>query len=203
MNRKLKILGHVLVAVMALSAVAASAASAANFTAASYPVSLHGEQPAEPKHVFYVGDGEVECETVTFTGTSTSASETQTITPYYGGTGACEAFGFVGATVQVNGCDYLFNVTGTVNLVCPTGREIKISDNLGICTVHVKPQTGINGISYANNGNHLDVTAASTNIHAVITGAFCPATVKTHTNAAYSGKVTLKGNGGVVKIDKG
>lgn len=203
--RNLKVMGLALVAMLAMSAVVASAASATNFTAASYPVALSGSQPGGAPHTFAVGGGSVECETAVFTGTGAAASETQTITPNYGGAGACEAFGFLGATVTLNGCDYLFNVAGTVNLVCPSGKDVTIADELNLCVVHIGPQTGINGISYKNNGNHVDVTAASTNIKATVTknSIFCPVAGGNYTNASYSGTVTLKGDNGATKIDVG
>lgn len=207
MTRKFKVIGLALVAVLAMSAVVASSASATEFTAASYPVALSGSQPEGALHEFEVGSGNVKCTTATFTGTGSAATTTQTITPHYTG---CTAFG-LSATVTLNGCDYLFHsqasgLNGTVDIVCSGSNEIKIDTAGGLCDTHVKPQTGLGGITFANNGNHIDVTAKVTTIHAVVTGKFlCPVTTstKTYTDSKYTGTVTLKGDNGATKIDVG
>lgn len=188
-------------ACLVIGAAGAQVATAANFTGASYPVNLHGEQPAGGPHIFSVGGGEVECNTATFSGELPFNVDYIVLRPNYGNHNECEAFGSLGASVTTNGCGFLLFSKGETEIFCGTGKEITYLDNLGICTMHVKPQAGIKAVTYASNGNHIDLTFAATNIHAVVTGAFCPVGSKTYANATYSGKVTLKGNGGTTKID--
>jgi hypothetical protein len=207
MNRKFKAVGLALVAVFAMSAMIASPASATEFTAAKYTTTFHGEQPAGQKHVFEVNGANVECNTATFSGQIAGPTTNLTVTPNYGGAGGCTAFG-LNATVTVpSTCDFVFHteasgLNGTVDVEC-TGAPITIDTALNTCNTHVASQTGLKGVSYKNNGEHVDVDAKVTGITATVTGTFlCPVVQKTETykNASYTGTVTVKGNN---KIDVG
>jgi hypothetical protein len=198
MIRKFKVLGLALVAVFAMSAVVASAASATNFTAASYPVTISGSQTTQ--HVFTAAGGETKCSTASFSGSATGASETQTITPTYEG---CTSFG-ISSTVTMNGCDYLFHAaasgsnTGTVDLVCPTNKEVTI-DVGSVCVIHIPPFTNKGSITYTNNAGDIDVSANETGITAKITRTsfFCPVAEQTVTNATYTGNTTMQGSSNI------
>jgi len=216
MNRNLKVLGLALVAALAMTALVASAAQANNegkFTATSYPGTLHGEDTGT--HVFTAAGGTVNCTNATFTGSFTEASKTQTITPEYSG---CTAFGFIGATVTMNGCDYLFHLTGTgaggaynstVDLVCPAGKEITI--DAGPCMISLPGQTGLPGSTFTNSGG----TPSDVTNHANVTGitgvlkkenALCFFTAGHFTNGTYKGSTTVTGKnagGAAQSIDIG
>lgn len=198
--------GTLLLALLAVGAAFSSAASATDFTAAKYPVSLHGESPASAAHKFEVGGGVIECS-ATFAGTGTAASTSQTVAPSY----VCHCYG-LNCTVTMNGCDYVLRTeaglgqNGTLDIVCPAGKQITIDTAGNLCNTHIGPQTGLAGVSYANNGNHIDLTMNVKTMHMVVTGTIlCPITTSTttYTNGAYTGTATLKGDGGATKIDIG
>jgi len=155
--RKARIFGLALLALVAVSAVGATAASADEFTATSYPAVVTGvNEPGFPDESTTTS-GAVKCTTTTYTGTIKEKSTTLTITPSFSG---CTAFGFV-ATVEMNGCDYLFHIngttstTGTVDLVCPAGKEVTAVGKSGAtvkCTSHTPAQTNLGTITYSNIG---------------------------------------------------
>jgi hypothetical protein len=151
--RKLKTLGVMLVAVFAMSAVVAASASADDFTAEKNTVTLTGDQD-KGLDKFTTTVGIVSCNEVKYHGTATTGSTTVKIAPTYNG---CTGFGFP-ATIHMNGCEYALTLTEqkpevgptttTVEIVCPTGKEITITAvaaGTTKCTVHVPPQTGPSG----------------------------------------------------------
>lgn len=73
-----------------------------------------------------------------------------TITPSFEG---CTCLG-VACTIDTNGCDFVVRIgtppKGTVDLVCPEGKEMTLTSSK--CTIHVKPQTGIGAITYKDLG---------------------------------------------------
>jgi hypothetical protein len=204
--RNLKALGTALMAVVALGAVFASASQAASLTAPPYPASLTAEQESGQVNKFVAGGLTVECKKATFTGTITAATSTPSATPTYE---ECETSLGTKAPIDTNGCSYQFHVTagsgdtftGTVDVVCPPEKDITVT--AGLCTIHIKPQTGLNGITYTNitsaeaNKDDVTIDVVSNNIHAVITNVFgCPTEgpfPKTVTNAEYVSKVTVRG----------
>lgn len=210
MKRKARQIGLALVGCLALAGVGAQGAQATEFTAGSYPVPLHGTQPAGSPHIFEVGNGSTQCSTATFSGTLTGPTTVMTITPNYGGANGCESFGLK-STLTMNGCDFVFRTgssgnSGTLDIECSAGQTITKDTAGNLCNTHIGTQTGLPGVTYANNGNHIDVVMNVTTIHAVVTGTiFCPvaSSTTTYTNAKYTGAFTLKGNGGLVKIDVG
>ncbi len=201
-----KMLGTALVAMLALS-VMASAASAAEFKAAKSPVNLFAGQ--DTKHVFTTDGSAVECETATFEATGVvSPSKTVTVTPDYKG---CTAFGFVGAKVEMKGCQYEFlqpnaELVGNVRLACGANKIRIFASFLGsTCEVLIGEtgNTNLAKVTYKNEATSpstVKVTAAVTGITAEKTkdSGICPlkgtGTVKT---AEYSGTSTVEGVGGV------
>jgi hypothetical protein len=155
MIRKARIIGIAVVAVLALSAVVASAASANTFMTKNsvYPQTVEGSQSTA--HVFTVTGQKVTCKTAKFKGTATAASSTQEVHPTYEG---CTAFGFE-ASVTTTGCNYLFHLaaggsgspqSGTVDIVCETGKSIVINAGFGTCEATVGAQTGLGGQTFTN-----------------------------------------------------
>jgi hypothetical protein len=200
-------LGIALVAVLALSAVAATAASAAEFKATSSPVMLFAGQ--DTKHVFTTDGSAVECETATFEAASVTApSKTVTVTPDYKG---CTAFGFVGAKVEMKGCQYEFlepnaSLVGNVKLACGANKIRIFASFLGsTCEVLIGEgsNTNLSSVSYKNEATSptkVKVTAAVKGITAEKTkdSGVCPlkgtGTVNT---AEYSGTSTVEGTAGI------
>jgi len=161
MIRNLKTLGLALVAVLAMSAVVASAASALQFTASKYPTTVTATT-ALGNDVFTTEGGAVECEGH-FEGESKEASETMTIKATYT---KCKAFGFAEASVNMNGCDYVFHSNGVVDLEChkfnskgETEKTGPVIITAGACEVQITTQTGLESVALSNNGLHIDAKA--------------------------------------------
>jgi hypothetical protein len=155
MTRKLKALGLVFVAVLALGALSATAASAASFHYEQTHTMITGGQPHGEDDIWTVNAGTVKCQSSYYTGTTSSATtETFTVTPEYG---LCSAFGFINVPIDVNGCTYTFNVSGFFNISCLSGEITVTAFN---CHVKIGTQTFLGG-SYDNSGSgkSRDVTA--------------------------------------------
>ncbi|HST69224.1 MAG TPA: hypothetical protein VLI94_06175 [Solirubrobacterales bacterium] len=168
MIRKLKILGPTLVAVLAMSAVVASAAQA-QFTASSYPTTVTATSPLG-NDIFTTEGGTVECAGH-FEGTLSEASTSIKIFPTYT---ECKAFGFVSATVHVNGCWYIMYSNEKIDIGCPPTKVIEIT--AGNCVVDVPPQNNLTGVKFTNNSPWLDIFATAKKIKYNVTkdGFLCP-----------------------------
>jgi hypothetical protein len=192
MLRKRKFLGVLIVAALAISAlgVSAASASAAEFHAAESPVKITADQTKT--NVFTVDGTKVECTTAHFvSGLIAAPSPTAEVHPEYSG---CTAFGFVGATVNTESCNYVLHASGSVDIVCPTGQSIKITAST--CAVEVGSQSGLTSIAYTNSGNNVIVTPNVSGITATKTkdGFLCPLNgTGTVTNGTYTGAVEAKG----------
>jgi hypothetical protein len=190
MTRNLKVLGLALVAMLAMSAVVASAASAqattAKFTAMDnlYPKTFHGTNVAG-QETFTTEAGTVECAS-TFSGSLAGASQEVTVNAVYSG---CKAFGFLNATVAMEGCSYKFKITTTltspthhyqahVDVVCPAGKAIKIT--AGTCVVTIGAQTGLTTVDLENHASTTAIlvrpTVGGVNYTVVTDGFGCPFT---------------------------
>lgn len=146
MNRKLKNLGMVLAATLAMAAMSAPAASAAEFHT-GFVYALSGSQPSGKSDVATFKAGTVTCNTIHYIGElKTTTSSTLTLAPSFS---ECSAFGFIGASLDVNGCEYVFH-TGAeprTEIDCPAGKSI---DTTAFnCWVTVGPQS-LKSVSYTN-----------------------------------------------------
>jgi hypothetical protein len=195
MNRKLKALGLALAAVMALAAFAGSA-SAAEFHSEVAHTEISGSQVGSA--VFTTNAGTVKCTEATYSGTQTTGvtSTEVTVTPKYGG---CTAFGFIGATIDVNGCPKRFtaNASPFLHLIC---FEKSIEITTPTCTVTVGAQTIGLGLTYTNEGAG---TTRDIRVKASVSGLTytqhnksfpnCTGGAGTFTNGTYTGEETVKG----------
>lgn len=151
MMRNLRFLGVAVFAVLAMSAVSASFASAAadDLTAEQYPVTLTGKNDPNPP-ILKTTAGSYECTTSTLHATVSGPTTTVSATPTYSG---CTCIG-VACTIDMNGCTYLIHMTegttSTVDIVCPAGQEITLTNSK--CILHVPPQTGLPHIVWTNVG---------------------------------------------------
>jgi hypothetical protein len=166
MIRTLRTLGVAFVAILALSAIAASSASATGkvtcvaTSGSPYPCTLTGES-AIGNDTFKTEGGTVECK-AHFHANITEAVSSLTVTPKYTN---CRAFGFLEATVHMNGCDYLFTTPTNIgtdlwtsgstttegtatHLLCPTEKTIEIT--AATCRIEIHPQT-LHGHLVINN----------------------------------------------------
>ena len=191
MIRNLKVLGLALAAVFALSAVGAATASAQGKITSTGPFIVTGTETGLAGSNALTAFGlTVECPNSTYSGGLNnttphqglpSGSTTVTITPHYADEphGCLVTPGNFRLTVDMNGCDYLAHVGattggvagtygGTIDIVCPTGKEITLtiftstSDLTAgkvMCVQHVPPQVGLTGGHVTQTtGGHLGLT---------------------------------------------
>jgi hypothetical protein len=203
----MKMLGTAIVAVLALSAFAASAASAAEFKATSSPVDLRAGQ--DTTHTFTTDGSAVTCETATFEANGVVApSKTVTVTPAYSG---CTAFGFVGAKVEMKGCQYEFlqpseALVGNVKLACGANKIRIFASFIGsTCEVLIGEtgNTNLSSVSYKNEATSPTTVKVTANVKGITaektkdTG-ICPLKgTGTVTTAEYSGTSTVEGLSGI------
>jgi len=211
MIRILKSLGLALVAMAAMSAVVASASQASEYTCSAYECLATGSNTAG-NETFTTPGGTVQCNshyTVEKEGTTnatgiTGPTTTVTVTPTYTG---CKAFGFVNATVNMMGCDYVFHsgsliVAGrynnSVSIVCPAGSG-PITITAGTCVVDVPAQGPLTNVETENlAGGTLTVKPNVTGITLNVTtdGFGCPFPGTGHFTGSFHGDVTLARVGG-------
>jgi hypothetical protein len=201
MIRNLKSLGLALVAVLAMSAVVASAAQAVpSFTASAYPATATGSN-AKGGEAFTLDGSTVQCDSH-FQGTLSAAGSTLTVTPKYSN---CEAFGFLEATVNTEGCTYVFHATEQVaagvynhhvDVVCPAGKSIKIT--AGTCKAEVTAQNNKTTVKTTNlaGGTVTVQPNVTVSTHVTQDGFGCPLAGLGTRNAVYHGDVVVSRVGG-------
>ena len=226
MIRNLKTLGLALMAVFALGAVSASAASAGALTTDG-PVTLKATETGEVTANRLTAFGAfIQCPESTYAGHAVgggfipSGATTITLTPEYKQTTAGGAPNCIGpfgwsATVETNNCDYVVHVGaktgspadtygGTIDVVCPAGKEITVriwtseSDHTSkptepFCILHVPPQTGLKGADATDTTNGtIDVTGTVEGIRVLRTAqAADPSPVLCATSETTTGKFDI------------
>jgi len=222
MIRNLKVLGLALAAVFAMSAVAAAAASAQNgMVTAESAVTLTGvNTPEGGSNTLTSETGNVKCPEVLYTGHEvgsttngvTSGSSDITITPHYK---KCTGPFGLPTTVDMNGCDYVFHIGGTVaeneysltaNVICEGGHikltvyanETKHAEGIPFCTQTVTEKEGAyTGMTVKDNGDGTGrVVGAIEGVTVDSAGSF-PCTNKNGVNAELDLDVTLTGDDAV------
>lgn len=174
MTRNLKALGLALVAAFALSAIAASAASAQQaYLTSDGPVTLIGEEVGEENENRLTSFGNfTQCPGSTYTGHAVDVtpheslpphSTAVTITPHYVN---CEATGLgFPTTVNMNGCDYVFDLGETTEspddtygilstVDCPENSHIVVTSSIfgSHCTVTItEDPNGYEGLDVTDN----------------------------------------------------
>jgi hypothetical protein len=161
MNSKVKALGGVVVALMAIGVLGTSVSQAAELHAGSVPVQVTGTQEGS-SNAFDIQFGEVKCTTVDYNTTTTvKTTTTVTLTPIYSG---C-TFAGVAATIDLNGCDYTMHITsadtGTITTECPVGQEITVTGGTK-CIVHVPGGVDVGTVTLTNIGSAESPTAEIT-----------------------------------------
>jgi hypothetical protein len=183
MTRKLKVLGIALVAVFAIGAVVASAASAQNgIVTSDGPFTLKGvpRVGAEEKANSLTAFGQVtNCPKATYTGHRVEVtphenvpnnSSSVTITPSFG---TCSLGGTIKGTIDMNGCDFVGNLTKTTavadqygvtsTIVCPAGKHIVETlftnatfhaENKSFCHITFTDKPSYDGLLLTDNTNN-------------------------------------------------
>ncbi|HKO37402.1 MAG TPA: hypothetical protein VJU14_03440 [Solirubrobacterales bacterium] len=198
MIRKLKIMIAALVAALALGAAATATASAAYFHSEVVPTKISGVSTSA--HVFSNATVNVTCQQASFQGVMTALThEELTLVPEYSGCDMKVTGGVttLGATVNLNGCDYRIFSYGRHEIACPPGKAMEFS--IAGCTVTVVPQTDTVANTYTNKEKHIDV-GFGPELLLKTSGFLCGTT---QGNGSYAGTATLSGkawNGMPVKI---
>jgi hypothetical protein len=186
---KLKMLGALVVATMALAAAPASAAPLFH----SEVEHTLGSGAAVGEMVFTVNAGTIKCKKVTGTGTMSAKTTTEvTSFPTFS---ECTAFGFVNTTIDTNGCWNVITADIEVHLKCPAGQTMVIT--AFNCWVSVGPQSATS-VEYVNTGSGSSRTILAreegTGIHYVQTSKSFPGcTSGTFTNGTATGEILTKG----------
>ena len=174
MTRKLRTLGLVLIAALAMSATGAVAAQAAQFHTKGgvYPATVTGAQITNQVFKFHVETGknnELVCKKAAFTGSLAAASPELTIHPVYE---EC-TFSGAAATVNTGKCNYVFHAgakivldeyAGTLDIECEPNQFINVVTTT--CEIHITPQNGLKEIVL------VDSTAAGNILTEFNIGAF-------------------------------
>jgi hypothetical protein len=165
---KLKNLGLLLLAVLALGAMVASSAGAADFTASKYPTSVTSTS-AKGNDKLTTEGGSVECK-AHHEGTLTAAASSMTVIAAYS---ECQAFGLGSATV-IMGCDYVLHASGVTDIECPASNKIVIT--AGTCEVQIGTQTGLSSVQLSNGSGDITAKANLSGIKYTVTkdGTGCP-----------------------------
>jgi hypothetical protein len=125
------------------------------FTAAEYPTSVGATLSAASKKFFSFEKGiSAECGKASVSGTLLKEVGQLSLSPSYA---ECVAFGYQGASMLMNGCQYLMHpgtetgegtFAGTFDIDCPTGSSIVIK--AATCEVSIPSQANAGTIEYAN-----------------------------------------------------
>jgi hypothetical protein len=209
MKRNLKILGLLTMAVFAMSAMAASAAQAAGtFAWDSGTTQLTAS--AAGTQIFKTTAGEVKCNEVSgsasVSGTSATSVTATNIVYKNSGSASCPLASFGNATINMNGCDYVFKAgeteagtndatVGTVDIVCPKGVSIEVTAPLGACTIKIAGQSNLSSVTYlattAASPKDVDINPSVEKISYTHSGFGCGS--GSGTDGTYTGSVTIKG----------
>jgi hypothetical protein len=241
MARHLRIVSLILGAVLAMSAVAASAASAQGKLTSDGPVTLQGTQTGTASANALTAFGtSVDCAVATYTGHRwattphsliSSGEQVITVTPNYGQCTTTAGFGNFRATIDMNGCDYEFALSGTTggvsgtygiwtHIVCPKEKAIQVtafineaehSKGKPFCTSTIVPFVGgYFGLHATNTASgHMDISGTLEGIkfeQGIPGGGFlCPETSTTdgrlHLDITVSGKNSIGGSTSVSVSD--
>jgi hypothetical protein len=100
----------------------------------------------------------------------------------------------------MNGCLYRLKVGGTLDLVCPVGKQvvIRIGSFGPQCAFILPPQTGRETVSYANNSGDIDIHLTVSGIVGTLTSHFpCVFGPKSFSAGEYEGDLTLEGSSAI------
>ena len=211
---RFKLLSLALVAIFAMG-VMTSSAMAGKISTNLANVNLTGEQPAGTNDVFTVDGSNVTCNTATYNanGTTANGAAAAVLHPSYS---SCTAFGFIGASVNTESCNY----EGTVDTVNATYNEanmtwnaahiiikcnvnpITINAGSGTCvatvgSVNATTTIGGNTLHFTNTTNEpMDFDIVSTNVSVPVQknvdGFGCPFSGTGPTTGTYNGIATVR-----------
>lgn len=201
--KRIKTVGLIIGAALALTALGASSATAAQFRAEEYPTTVAGAQITE----FALGTNgtkspiKTKCSKVTFAGVESEASSAMTVTPTLSG---CKTAG-VSSTPSVNSCYFVFHSTneeapfvGGVDVTCSKENDTIDFAVPGLeCTIKIPAQNGLGSVAYSNSGSSrsraITATLNLTGLRYIYSGKGCPGGSGTFENGTYSGSAVFSG----------
>ena len=174
-----------------LSAIFSSTASAEFHSAAEHTV-LDGSQVGSDSLVFNAG--KISCSTITYSGTlSAKTSSTASLTPSYSG---CNAFGFIGVTIDVNGCQIVLHQNTELTDISCGAKPIEVT--APNCTLTIGSQTGLASSTFSTEGTSpkrdIKVKLNLTGVSYTQTGkGEPPCSTKSFSDGTYTAEATLTG----------
>jgi hypothetical protein len=149
-------------AALALGALATPAASAteSEFLSGASPTEVISSSDGSGKtahHVIDIAGGALTCPGIELKATLEGFQTPEFTTSLVKYTGSCIFLGQA-ATVSMNGCNYDFHGTGTIDIVCPAGKEIEVS--VLACEVLIPAQSGLGSVSFTNISSDTEITTS-------------------------------------------
>jgi hypothetical protein len=202
MIRNRKALGLVSILIVALGAIGASNASAARFTVEPGTI-ITGNKVSGTPPAIYKGDfPEVRCTQINWPGevrqVTTSGGTVDTVLTLRPEFVECESGGFK-RTVEATGCDFDLFASGTLNVKCPTGKQIDINVS-ELCTVTIKPQEAVPKVAYTSDPNDpksLIADISSEGLQYEEHGLLCASQNVLTKNGSFSTQVTMTAETGL------
>jgi phage FluMu protein Com len=156
MKNYVRAFGQAVIVVLAIGALGAPTASA-EFTSSVDNTALNGPTTQIVTPEFLFSEATVKCTNITFDNTTTGISQSEiTAEPTYSGC-AYTDLNTVAASIDMNGCHYLFTASGSLHIKCPAGKEIKItaffSGAFQECLTIPEQTPTTAGIDYTNGRN--------------------------------------------------
>lgn len=153
---------------------------------------LDGKQVGSDSLVFNAG--KITCTTITYSGTqSVKTSTTASLTPAYSG---CNAFGFVGVTIDTNGCQLVLHTSTELTDVSCGEKPITVT--APGCTLTIGSQTGLTSSTFVTEGTtpKRDIKAklSLTGLKYTQVGSGeTPCTSSSFSDGSYAAEATLTG----------
>lgn len=189
MNRNLKLLGLAAMALLAVSAIGTAGVQAATFTSeagATTVVSTHDGTGKTAHAVIDAAGANLTCAQQV--ANSSWVGQALAGIRVFVGLSACNSVGQT-ATVNMNECSLELKAGGTMDIVCPAGKEITYSTPNPVCDVTIPAQSNKGTLTYTNitTGTSKEITVSPnlTELKYTATGAGCPET-GTFTNGAFT-----------------
>jgi len=202
----LKALGFVMLlalVVMALSAPGALAGPVL-FQAEEYPAALSGEQEGSEGHLLTAEGLSVKCNSATVAGELPEMAEEVLMALVHT---ECTAGGLA-ATVAAEGCQFRANANvEDIDVVCPTGKAIKVTAAAGQCELTVGSQEGLKNVDFVNKEGPPSMVSVEVALEGVKytktkDGVFCPfAGTGEKSDGTLTGKTLIEGSFGAEAID--
>ncbi|HWM55695.1 MAG TPA: hypothetical protein VNO20_09935 [Solirubrobacterales bacterium] len=170
------------------------------FEAEAYPLAVSGGQDAAGLHALHLGNRTIECSNIEFNGNLTGATTALAVDATYAGCKTKPVLGISqSVNMRMNGCSYVFNGAGTLDLVCAeAGEAIEVELSNGsktVCTHRIAPQKGVGSVGYSSVGDAIkpgvQIALALEGIKSTADKSALICGPSESTNGTYSGSTTL------------